>query len=202
MRQLLAIALALALAGVASAQTQQLQPAQMPPSPKSITAPKPPVAPTAPRAATQAAGGDVEATAQLALMRAAQDAQADLRSLMAGVVEANRKKVSERGATTSNPCERTGLSAAPSCISSIKGKLARVRLPAVEKSQLEADLTILRDSLKSAQYAGAPKQRESRLAEAKVRADRIDATLARLAEPRAPAAANVPLDKLIPGLVN
>ena len=201
MRKLLVTALAFVLIGAAHAQTQQLPPVQMPPSPKSITAPKPPVAPVAPRAATQTPASDIETTAQLALMRAAQDAQNDLRSLMTGVADANRKKASERGAT-SNPCERPGFSAAPSCIASIKRQLGRVKLPAAEKSQVEADLTILRDSLKAAQYAGTPKQRESRLTEARTRADRLDATLAKLAEPRPPATAGLSLDKLIPGLMN
>lgn len=198
MRKLSAIALLLVVAGAAHGQTQQLPPAQMPPSPKSITAPKPPVAPTAPRAATQTPAGDVETAVQLALMRTAQEAQNDLRSLMAGVDDANRNRASQRGAT-SNPCERTGPSAAPSCIDSIKRKLARAKLPAAEKSQVEADLTVLRDSLKAAQF-GSLKQREGRLAEAKTRAARLDATFAKLAEPRPPATVGLPLDKLIPGL--
>lgn len=198
MRKLSAIALLLVVAGAAHGQTQQLPPAQMPPSPKSITAPKPPVAPTVPRVATQTPAGDVETAVQLALMRTAQDAQNDLRSLMAGVDDANRNRASQRGAT-SNPCERTGPSAAPSCIDSIKRKLARAKLPAAEKSQVEADLTVLRDSLKAAQF-GSLKQREGRLAEAKTRAARLDATFAKLAEPRPPATVGLPLDKLIPGL--
>lgn len=198
MRKLTAIALLLVVAGAAHGQTQQLPPAQMPPSPKSITAPKPPVAPTVPRVATQTPAGDVEGAVQLALMRTAQDAQNDLRSLMAGVDDANRNRASQRGAT-SNPCERTGPSAAPSCIDSIKRKLARAKLPAAEKSQVEADLTVLRDSLKAAQF-GSLKQREGRLAEAKTRAARLDATFAKLAEPRPPATVGLPLDKLIPGL--
>lgn len=198
MRKLSAIALLLVVAGAAHGQTQQLPPAQMPPSPRSITAPKPPVAPTAPRAAMQTPAGDVETAVQLALMRTAQEAQNDLRSLMAGMDDANRNRASQRGAT-SNPCERTGPSAAPSCIDSIKRKLARAKLPAAEKSQVEADLTVLRDSLKAAQF-GSLKQREGRLAEAKTRAARLDATFAKLAEPRPPATVGLPLDKLIPGL--
>lgn len=198
MRKPAIIALVLALAGAAHGQTPQLPPAQMPPSPKSITGPKPPVAPIAPRPATPATGAGIEADIQLVLMRTAQDAQNDLRSLMAGVDDADRNKASERGAT-SNPCKRAGPSAAPSCIDSIKRQLARAKLPAAEKSQVEADLTVLRDSLKAAQF-GSVKQREARLAEARTRAARLDATFAKLAEPRPPATVGLPLDKLIPGL--
>ncbi len=188
MRKPSIIALAILLAGTASAQT---------PSSPTLTLPKPPVAPTAPKVATTASSDNAD---QLGVMRAAQEAQANLRSLMLSYPEAGAAKPVIRGAT-SNPCERTGLGASLSCIDGIKRQLSRARLPAAEKSQLDADLTLLRDTLKDAQY-GSPKQRTARLAEARQRAGRIDATLAKLTEPRAPAAANVPLDKLIPGLVN
>lgn len=193
MRHVLAIALVAAVTGAAEAQTQQLPPAQMPPSPKSITAPKPPVAPTVPRVATPASSDNAD---QLALMRTAQEAQANLRSLMLSFPEAGAARPVIRGAT-SNPCERNSLGAYLSCIDGIKRKLSRARLPAAEKSQLDADLALLRDTLKDAQY-GSPKQRTARLAEARQRADRIDLTLTKLTEPRAPATAGLPLDKLIP----
>lgn len=184
MRGLSVTALVALLVGAASAQT---------PASPTFTSPKPPVAPTAPKVATPASS---EGADQLLVMRTAQEAQANLRSLMLSFPEAGAPKPVIRGAT-SNPCERTGLGAYLSCIDGIKRQLSRARLPAAEKSQMDADLTLLRDTLKDAQY-GSPKQRTARLAEARQRADRIDATLAKLTEPRAPAAANVPLDKLIP----
>lgn len=211
MRIRLPVALAIALSGVAMAQTAasqaptgRLPHVQMPSSPKSgsaLTLPIPPVAPSVPGSAGQTAADSVATAAQLALMRAAQEAQADLRSLMQSLASASKTKASERAAT-SNPCERTGYGASLSCIDDIRRRLGRVKLPAAEKAQVDADLTVLRDSLKGAQYAGAPRQRDARLAEAKVRADRLDLTLAKLAEPRAPATAGLSLDKLIPGLTN
>lgn len=184
----LAAILASVLAGAASSQT---------PSSPTLTLPKPPVAPTAPKVATPASS---DSAAQLAVMRAAQDALADLRSLMQSLPESGASKPVQRS-VTSNPCERAGHGSSLSCIDGIRRQLARARLPATEKSQLEADLAVLRDTLKDAQY-GSPKQRTNRLAEARQRAERIDATLAKLTEPRAPATAGLPLDKLIPMLGN
>lgn len=190
-------------AGVASGQTPPLQTpqAQMPPplqSPAPLTKPKPPVAPTVPRAATQTRSPDVETEVQLVLMQSAQVAQADLRSLMETLTNTNREKAAQRAAT-SNPCEREGLGAALSCIDAIKRLMSRTAMPAAAKTQLDADLAVLRDGVREAQF-GSAKQRAARLAEVKTRADRIDASLAKLAEPRAPAAIGLPLDKLIPGL--
>lgn len=178
-------ALVLPVQGLASAQT---------PAGPTISLPKPPVAPTAPKAATSSSSDSAD---QLAVMRAARDAQADLRSLFP---PAGAARPPQSGAT-SNPCERAGLGASLSCIDGIKRQLARARLPAAEKSQLDADLAILRDTLKDAQF-GSARQRANLLAEARQRADRIDAMLTKLTEPRPPATAGLPLDKLIPGLVN
>jgi hypothetical protein len=178
MRKRIALALVLASAGIASAQT-----------------------PTGALPPAQAGASSSDTRAQLAMMRAAQDAQNDLRSLMQAMADAGAKTAPARAAT-SNPCERSGYGASLSCIDTIRRNLARASLPAAEKSQVEADLSILRDSLREAQYAGSPRKREARLAEARVRAERLDAVLGKLAEPRAPATAGLSLDKLVPALTN
>lgn len=169
--------------------------------PAGATQPKAPTAPLTTRPSApvvpEIAGGDVITATQIALIRAAQDARDDLKSLMDTVSDANRQR--STGAT-SNPCERPGRGSSLSCVDGIKRDLARANLPKSDRTQIDQELSLLRQDLLDAQAAGPAKRRAARLAEATERAGRIDALLARLTEPKPAPKAALPLDKLIPGL--
>lgn len=182
-------ALVLVVCAAAHAQTPPGQ------APSSLTLPRPPTAPQVVRpTAPLAPGADAAAASRVALMRTAQDARDDLRSVLQNASGAGRPLAR----ATSNPCERPGRGAALSCIDGIKRNLSRAGLPQAEGFRLDQELSLLRRALLDAQSAGPDKRRAARLAEASERAQRIDAILARLAEPR-PAPA-LPLDSLMPSL--
>jgi len=167
-------------------------------TPSSLTQPKAPTAPQVARpVAPAAAGADPATASQFVLMRTAQDARDDLKSVLETVSAANGSRATQ---ATSNPCERPGRGAALSCIDGIKRNLARAGLPQAERARLDQELSLLRQALLDAQSAGPDKRRAARLAEATERAQRIDAILARLSEPKPAPGAALPLDKLIPGL--
>ncbi len=95
-------------------------------------------------------GADIEATVFLVMMTAAREAEEDLRTLLASMQDANRKKREARRASKlatvgDNPCAASRVADWRMCLLNVEGKIAK--LPAAERAELDGEIDRLQENL-------------------------------------------------------